>query len=135
MYAMSRTMCRERLRLLLPLIAGALFTACASGGAGNGAEAPTPSISLVVENHSWGPVTVYLSASGLRLRIGVVDGMSTRGFPLDRFRSAMEGHDVYLIARPLAGQPFRSQDFLYSPGRTTIWTVENQSALSQVVVR
>jgi hypothetical protein len=141
MYAMSicrsTIACRARLRVLMPILAGALLTACASGGGGAGYRAGTPELSsnLVVKNNSWDPVTVYVATSGQPLRVGSVDATSTRSFSLDSFRSAMEGRDAYLVARPLAGRPFRSEGFAFWPGHTTIWTIENRSALSQLVVR
>jgi hypothetical protein len=139
MYALSAArsgiVCRERLRPLLSIVACVLFAACASGGAGSRAEVPELTRNVVIENHSWGPVTIYMSMGGPPMRLGDVDGMGRRTFSLNQFRAAMDAHDVYLVARPLAGQSFRSEAIPFFPGRTTVWTIENVSSLSQLVVR
>jgi hypothetical protein len=138
MYAPSRLVRRAPLGALLTIIAWTLFTGCASGGASyvdQAAQAPEPSTALFVENNSWSRVTVYLAISGQSTRIGDVESMSRRTFSLEKVSTAQNASDLYFIARPLAGQPFRSQSFMYSPGRKTVWTIENQSSLSQLVVR
>jgi hypothetical protein len=138
MFAMSRARSgvvgRERLRVMLPIITFALFTACASGGATYSDEEPVRS-NLVVENNSWGPVTVYISSSGQPWRLGAVDGSSKRTFSLDKFRSAVDAGAVYLVARPLAGNPFRSETFTFSLGGSATWTIEAAPEMSHVVLR
>jgi hypothetical protein len=138
MHAMSSarlgTVRRERLHALLPIVAFALCAACASGGAGSRAEAPALTSNLVVENNSWGPVTLYIATSDQPIRLGAIDGMSRQRFSLEKFHFAADGREVYFIARPLAGSAFRSQGFSFWEGRTTVWTIENVTALSQLVV-
>jgi hypothetical protein len=112
-----------------------MLTACASVGGGSHDQAPEEPSALFVENRSWSPVTVYLSASGQAMRVGSVDSFSHQSFSLEKYPTALNGGDLFLVARPLAGRPFRSESFVYSPGRTTVWTIENQSSLSQLVVR
>jgi hypothetical protein len=140
MYAVSGARsviaCRKRLRVLLPLLVGALLAACASGG-GTGAgyrdDATTPSTTLLVENNSWGPVTVYISTGGKPWRLGAIDGFNRWSFSLDKLRSSIETGDVHLVA--LAGTAFRSEPFALPVGRTTVWTIENTIAMSHVAVR
>jgi hypothetical protein len=122
--------------VLLPIIACTLLAACASGGNGYHAEEARERPSgLVVENHMWAPVTVYILRSGQPSRLGNIDGLGQRSFSLDKLRFAVDGSDVYLVARPLAGQPFRSEPFTFFRGGTAIWTIENSSQLSHVVLR
>jgi hypothetical protein len=133
--AWSRIVCRDRRRMLLPIFAWALLTACASSGAGYHDEALERPSTLTVENHSWAPVTVYIARDGVPWRLGDVEASSGRSFSLSSFGFTTDGRDVYLVARPLAGSSFRSEEFAFMQGRTTVWTIENASSLSTVVMR
>jgi hypothetical protein len=127
--------CRERLRVLLPILVGVWLSACATVGGGPSSEASDDSGALVIENNSWSAVTVYLLASGQPWRLGSVESASARSFALDQHRYALSGRDVYLIARPLAGQPFHSDAFVIPMGRTTVWRIENATAMSTLLMR
>jgi hypothetical protein len=39
------------------------------------------------------------------------------------------------VAHPLAGNSFRSEQFMFPSGGVAVWTIENQSGLSHVSVR
>lgn len=142
MFAMSGSrsggMRRGSLRVLLPIFAGALLSACASGGAVRAtqrAEAPESSTSLVIDNRYQVMVTVYLATSGKPYRIGDVAGSSERTFSLDEFRFALDGREAFLVARPQTGHPVRSDAFRLAQGRTMMWTIEQVRALTQVASR
>jgi hypothetical protein len=149
MHAVSGTrsviVCRERLRVLLPILVGVLLTACVSGGVGSRAEGSELSAgeddggeisaALVVQNRSWKPVTVFVSKNGELRRLGNVDASRQRTFSLNQLPFAVDGRDHYLVARPLAGESFRSEAFAFSLERTTVWTIENKTAMSRLAVR
>lgn len=126
---------RKRRRVLLPILAGALLTACASGGTSSRIEGSEPSGTLMVQNRSWKPMTVFVSKNGEVRRLGDVEASSGRVFALDQIPFPVDGRDGYLLARPMAGAPVRSQAFAFSPGRTTVWTIENASTMTRLVVR
>jgi hypothetical protein len=146
MHALSGTwsaiVCRERLRVLLPLFAGALLTACVSGGVGSRAEGSELSNdgselsdALVVQNRNWKPVTIFMSKNGELRRLGDVEASSGRIFSLAQLPFMADGRDHYLVARPLTGESVRSEAFAFPMGRTTIWTIEKTSAMSRLAVR
>ena len=142
MFAMSGTRSgsvrRGGLRALLPIFAGALLSACASGGAIGAAqrvEAPEQSTNLVIDNRYQVTVTVYLASNGRPWRLGDVDGTSERTFSLDRSRITLDGSEAFLVARPQTGHPVRSDAFRLSQGRTMVWKIEQVRALSQVAMR
>jgi hypothetical protein len=117
------------------MFAGALLAACASGGASSRTEESRLSGTLLVDNRGWKPVTVYISRRGELRRLGNVDAVSGRSFGLDQLAFAVDGRDEYLVARPLAGEPMRSEPFTFAPGRTTVWTIESVAAKSRLETR
>jgi hypothetical protein len=141
MYALpsapSRIVSRARLRVLLSILAGAALSGCASGGIGVDLDPQEsePSGALMVQNRSWKPMTVYVSKSGELRRLGDVEASSGRVFTLDQLPFTVDGRDGYLVARPLAGEPIRSEAFAFSQGRTTVWTIEKASTMTRLVVR
>jgi hypothetical protein len=133
--ARAGIVCRERLRVLLPILVGVLLTACASGGVVPRGEESELAGSLMVQNRSWKPVTVYIAKGGQLWRLGTVDASRGRSFSPDQLSFAADGRDAYLVARPPAGDPFRSEAFTFSLGRATTWTIENAGAMSRLAVR
>jgi hypothetical protein len=125
----------ERRRALLPLLVGAVLIACASGGVGATTAGSERSGALVVQNNSWKPVTLFLSRNGEFRRLGEVEAAGARVFSVDQLPFAVEGRDVYLVGRPVAGETFRSEPFAFSLARTTVWTIENKTAMSRLAVR
>jgi len=119
------------------IIVAATITACASGG-GIGARAATydqsPN-SVVIENNSWDRVTVYISRGDQLWRLGDVGALARTEFPIQRLGFIADGRSTYLVAHPLAGQQFRSEQFMFPSGGVAVWTIENQSGLSHVSVR
>jgi hypothetical protein len=90
---------------------------------------------LVIRNNNWNPMTIYLVQGGARLRVGQVEGFSQEVFPAARLGMLTGGTDTFLVARPLAGRPFRSDNLVFTPGRMLVWTIENQPAHSYLSVR
>lgn len=118
------------------VIGASTMTACASGGLGQRArEMEAGPTSVVIENNSWDRVTVYISRGDQLWRLGDVGALSKAEFPMQRLGFFADGRTTFLVARPLAGQQFRSEQFMFPQGGIATWTIENQSGLSHVSVR
>jgi hypothetical protein len=119
------------------MVGAATMSACASGG-GVGTRAVqygmSPS-SVVIENNSWDRVTVYISRGDQLWRLGDVGALARTEFPVQRLGFLADGRSTFLVAHPLAGQSFRSEQFMFPTGGVAVWTIENQSGLSHVSVR
>ena len=125
-------------RLSIVALAAAMATlgGCAtSGGMATRRASNVEPSGLIVQNNSWNQVTVYLLQGGARLRVGEVAGFSTQVFPGSRLGMMTGGTGTFLVARPLAGTPFRSENLMFTPGRMLVWTIENQPAHSYLSLR
>ena len=130
------TVCRHFVMASLVVVGGSTMTACASsGGVGMRAQQMESPTSVVVENNSWDRVTVYISRGDQLWRLGDVGALSHAEFPMQRLGFFADGRSTFLVARPLAGQQFRSEQFMFPTGGIATWTIENQSGLSHVSVR
>ena len=129
------TMCRHL--VVASLVAGAAgMTGCASSGVGLRAQQmDNPPSSIVIENNSWDRVTVYISRGDQLWRLGDVGALTRSEFPVQKLGFFADGRSTFLVARPLAGQQFRSEQFMFPTGGVAVWTIENQSGLSHVSVR
>jgi hypothetical protein len=118
------------------VVSAAGMSACASGGVGVRAQQyeASPS-SVVIENNSWDRVTVYISRGDQLWRLGDVGALARTEFPIQKLGFIADGRSTYLVAHPLAGQSFRSEQFMFPSGGVAVWTIENQSGLSHVSVR
>jgi hypothetical protein len=119
------------------MIAGAAtISACASGGLGQRVqESNVASSAVVIENNSWDRVTVYITRGDQLWRLGDVGALARTEFPVTRLGFIADGRSTYLVAHPLAGQQFQSEQFMFPTGGVAVWTIENQSGLSHVSVR
>jgi hypothetical protein len=126
----------RRCATAVAFVAGASMAACAtSGSVGQRAAMLETESSVVIQNNSWEYVTVYVQRNGTLWRVGDVEAMGKARFSMARFGFMADGGSTSLVARPLAGQAFQSESFIFPVGRTAVWTIENQSAFSHVVVR
>jgi hypothetical protein len=135
--ARLRASLSRHLAALAIVAAVAGSTACASsGGVGMRAAAvgSSPS-SILVENNSWDRVTVYISRGDQLWRLGDVSALARTEFPIQRLGFLADGRSTFLVAHPLAGRSFRSEQFMFPSGGVAVWTIENQSGLSHVSVR
>ena len=121
-----------------------LLGACASaGGGGNtepgvnvGDESNEAPGHVVVNNHSWDQVTVYITQGTAVWRLGDVAAMTQRTLPLKHLGRSLMGRTVQFIGRRLAGGSLRSETFDVNPGGgIPMWTIENQGAFSYVMLR
>lgn len=109
---------RRWIRTLLALAMTAA-AGCASGeGRKRPMGKPAPPAVLVVANHNFADVNVYVVQSGMRARLGTVTGLSTRRFPLPREVMASVA-DVRLFADPIGGaQTYLSPPVRVRPGQS-----------------
>lgn len=128
---------RTHLTALMVALATAGLLACASTGSvgARAAESAMGSASIVVENNSWDRVTVYVSRGDQLWRLGDVGALGRTEFPIQRFGFLADGRSTFLVAHPLAGRSFRSEQFMFPSGGVAVWTIENQSGLSHVSLR
>jgi hypothetical protein len=118
------------------IVGAASMSACASSGVGTrAAQYDSSPSSVVIENNSWDRVTVYISRGDQMWRLGDVGALGKTEFPIQRLGFIADGRSTYLVAHPLAGQSFRSEQFMFPSGGVAVWTIENQSGLSHVSVR
>jgi hypothetical protein len=118
------------------IVGAATMSACASSGIGTrAAQMDGGASSVVIENNSWDRVTVYISRGDQLWRLGDVGALARLEFPVQRLGFIADGRSTYLVAHPLAGQSFRSEQFMFPSGGIAVWTIENQSGLSHVSVR
>jgi len=118
------------------IVGAASMSACASAGVGARAQQSDASpTSVVIENNSWDRVTVYISRGDQLWRLGDVGALARTEFPIQRLGFIADGRSTYLVAHPLAGQQFRSEQFMFPSGGIAVWTIENQSGLSHDSVR
>lgn len=134
--ARLRTRLSRQLVAVAVVVGAAGMSACASGGVGQLAQqyAASPS-SVVIENNSWDRVTVYISRGDQLWRLGDVGALGKTEFPVQKLGFIADGRSTYLVAHPLAGESFRSEQFMFPSGGVAIWTIENQAGLSHVSVR
>lgn len=96
---------------------------------------PVQTGGLVVRNNNWSAMTVYVAGGVGFRRLGEVEGLSERFFSPNKLGTLTSDMHAILVARPLAGTPFRSEPLAFAPGRTLVWTIQNQPALSYLTVR
>lgn len=132
-----RNAARHCARVTVVIAGLALFPACATSGSGHDESNPVPATTTVtIENQSWDHISVYMvTAAGQRVGLGRVEGNSVMTFSARTVGALAAGAGTYFIARPLAGQTFRSETFTLPFRGRVIWTIQNQRSLSQVILR
>ena len=122
----------------LRLILIALFATTSAGCATlfpEGLESRPDPLLLTVQNHRWSDVTVFLIRDDMRFRLGFVRAQSAESFRVSAARLG-GAHHFQLFADPVGSdrvvvtRPIQVQN-----GSTTVWTLEESSTFSTVVVR
>jgi hypothetical protein len=121
-----------KLFLVLALLGG---SGCARHGAESGAAPEFRSeIAVVVENHHWSDVIVYLLHDGVVERIGLATAVKTSTFIIPSRRLGMAGL-IRLRGHPVGAPDDHTTDaFLVRPGQEIEWTLESDLARSSVAV-
>lgn len=121
-------------RIQIPL----LLAACASPGA----RSPSPfqnwmsdPIPVVVENHGFYDVNVYVERDGVRFRLGSVGGCATGRFLVKRSLVGAVG-PYHLVANYIGRrESLKTHAIEVIPGGTTIWRLEQSDWASSVEIR
>jgi hypothetical protein len=98
-----------------------------------GAE-PSADVLLVVENHHWNDVVVYVVHDGVAERIGLATAVKTSTFVLPYRRLGTSG--LIRLRGHAVGAPddHTTDSFLIQPGQEIQWTLESDLARSSVAV-
>jgi hypothetical protein len=95
---------------------------------------PNADVLLVVENHHWNDVVVYVVHDGVAERIGLATAVKTSTFVLPYRRLGTSGV-IRLRGHPVgAPDDHTSDSFLIQPGQEIQWTLESDLARSSVAV-
>jgi hypothetical protein len=125
---------RQWTRMALALaIAGA---ACAPvGGSGKRSFGkPAPPAVMVVSNHNFADMNLYVVQSGMRVRLGTVTGLTTRRFSLPR-EVTRNVSDLRIFADPIGGsQTYLSPPVRVHPGQSLELTLGASLNLSSLAV-
>lgn len=90
------------------------------------------SVRVVVENHSFWDMHVYVAEAGFRRSLGMATGLSNTTFEIPR---SLADDDVQLIADPVGSRAgFVSHVLFPRPGDQLNLTLENYIGLSTVTV-
>jgi hypothetical protein len=91
-------------------------------------------IALVVENHHWNDVVVYLQHEGITDRIGLATAVKTSTFIIPSRRLGTAG--IVRLRGHAVGAPddHTTEAFLVRPGQEIQWTLESDLARSSVAV-
>lgn len=122
-------------RFLAPLTLSALLAAGGCSTATNQAEpsaaaAEAERSTVLVENHNWSDMTVYLMRGSSRIRLGTVTSMSERRFKLPR-AATTSGTDVRIMADPIgSSKGYVTGPITVTSGQDVIFNIENNLALS-----
>lgn len=97
---------------------------------------PGPShVSLVVDNHNWSDVVVYLGHDGQRTRLGTVKAASRQNLRIPVMFLG-NSHPVYLVAHRIGStSEFRSESFAVQHDQIIDWSLESDLQLSTVALR
>ena len=124
----------RRIGLSLAMLSLSAVTACAPAVTGSGAHVRQNS-ELIVQNRGWENVTVFAVRGPVAIRIGTVDGMSTRTFILTPAILGPGGFMQLRGLRRISGEQFLSHSFDLGPGGNARWIIESTASLSHVMVR
>jgi hypothetical protein len=127
-------MSRSCLPLLALLVLSPVGCGRQSAESGPSGARPNADILLVVENHHWNDVVVYVVHDGVAERIGLATAVKTSTFVLPYRRLGTSGV-IRLRGHPVgAPDDHTSDSFLIQPGQEIQWTLESDLARSSVAV-
>lgn len=115
------------------LAAAALATAGCYAHHGAGFVQPPPVVVDIV-NHNTLDINVYTVHSGMRMRLGTVNGLTSGHFQVAA--NQFGDGSLQLYASPIGGsRGFLSETVYVTPGLLVIWTLESVLPQSSLVVR
>jgi hypothetical protein len=91
-------------------------------------------LALIIENHHWNDVRIYILHDGVRERLGTVTATSSQSFVIPFRRLGATG-TIRLMADPIGGASvLTSESLAVQPGQSITWTLENSLSRSSVMV-
>ncbi len=97
-------------------------------------DAPRADIILLVRNHHWLDLNVYLMRGTLKQRLGTVTGASEKSFNIPWARLAGET-GLRLLADPVGQrEELREEVLAVNPGSVVEWTIEGGMRSSSISV-
>ena len=129
-------MTRARISVLLVLVTALFANGCFhKRSIIQDASFANGEITLVVVNHNWLDVAVYLVRGTARERVGTATAASTSQFVLP-LRRLGAGGDFRLLADPIGGRrTFTSESLHGQDGDIVTWTLEDNLSRSTVTIR
>ena len=111
-----------------------LLAACAHNSPPAPSSWANAEVGLIVENHNWSDVRIYLVHDGVSERIGTVTAAKTESFVLaGRYFESMAG--IQLQAFAIAGdQPYTTETLTIHPGDIITWTLESRLDHSSILI-
>lgn len=89
---------------------------------------------VTVENNNWSDMRLYALRNGIRYRLGTVVSFTEERFQLPRHLQP-DIEPVQLLATPIGGtRSVRSYPVYLSEGEELVWTLQNNLALSGVIL-
>ncbi len=131
---------RPRALLAAALLAGGAVAgpACARNQPPQAEDAGA--IMLVIENHGWDDMNIFVLRGDTRDRLGRVSAASRSSFPLDRWLVNQAGN-IRIVAQPVGtryygnGASAATQNLRLEAGQSVIWTIEKELARSFIEIR
>ncbi len=98
------------------------------------AHGDAPAVFVTVENNNWSDMRLYALRNGIRYRLGTVVSFTKERFALPRHLQP-DHKPVQLLADPIGGRrSVKSYPVYLSSGEELIWALQNNLALSGVIV-
>lgn len=118
---------------LLPALA-LLAAGCAGRNKPDKQELPVVPASLVVENHNWLDVTIYVVHDGQRSRLGSATAAKTTNFTIRPSELGQMGA-IQLIGDPVgSSEGIASPRVVVKPGNRLVWTLQTDLSRSSLAV-
>jgi hypothetical protein len=125
-------MVRSTLVVLLLLLGGCRHKD--PEGAAVPADAPKEDVTLLVRNHHWLDINIYMMHGNVRQRLGTVTGASEKSFTIPWAR--LTGQiGLQLIADPVGQSGVLTEEVnAVRPGSVVEWTIESALRQSSIAV-
>jgi hypothetical protein len=116
------------------LLLSIVTAGCHHGGFNNAPAGAQGAVGLVVQNHNFYDMDLYVVSEGLATRVGDVTGNSTARFTLDP--SFFPSNELRVIATPVGGNGRTSSGALsVAPGQTITFTIASVLRQSSAIIR
>lgn len=135
----ERSIGRRLLVTSAMILASSLALTSCSSGSGPGEsfpDEPASVVQILVDNHSWEIVHVYIDVGGQRTSAGQVSPSGHLEYELSGSLDAAGRRELRLVANAVGMQNwFISDPVGFQPGDTIQWTLRNPLTISSVIVR